>query len=154
MTKYLKSLAGLESAPEALVQMAIKGTIISLTLAEIPAVLAAEGLENVLPNAVTFNGVKTGVFPVIEPKTTEAALALSAVVGYPVPVGDGVRFCTQRQARDILKALARLHDDMDDFVREWQLGRPRGATAAQLEAAKEPKAGQPSIEQQLADSPF
>ena len=133
MTKYLKSLAGLTSAPETLVQISIGGTIMSMTLAEIPSVLKAAGLVNALPNAVMVNGVKTGAFPVIEPKTVGAALALSSVVGYPVPLGDGVRFCTQSQARYVAKALLNLGTSLDELVMEWQLGRPRGATAAQME---------------------
>ena len=105
----------------------------SMTLAEIPSVLKAEGLENTLPNAVMVDGVKTGVFPVIEPKTVNAALALSSVVGYPVPLGDGVRFSTQMQARGVAVALKKLGTDMDELVMEWQLGRPRGATTKQME---------------------
>lgn len=154
MTKYLKSLAGLTSAPETLVQMSIGGTIMSMTLAEVPSVLKAEGLVNALPNAVMVNGVKTGVFPVIEPKTAGAACALSAVVGYPVPLGDGVRFSTQRQAGDIARELKKLGVQMDELVMEWQLGRARGATAAQLQLPLNSLAAQPSVEQQHAEAPF
>jgi hypothetical protein len=151
MTKYLKSLAGLSSAPEALVQMSIAGTIITVQLAEVPQVLAENGWENNLPRDVTCNGVKTGVFPVIEPKTQDAALALSAVMGYPVPVGDGVRFCTQRQARDILRVLKKLGTNLDDLVREWQMGKPQGATAQDLVTAPKPR---PTPTNELAGEVF
>lgn len=152
MKRYLKSLAGLTSAPETLVQISIGGTIMSMTLAEIPSVLKAERLTDKMPNAIMVDGVKTGAFPVIEPKTQEAALALSAVVGYPVPVGDGVRFATQKQAGDVARALKALGTTVDELVMEWQLGKAQGATAKQLNLPL--PTTQPTVEAQMADSPF
>lgn len=125
----------------------------SLTLAEIPAVLKAEGMTNMLPNAVTCEGRKTGAFPVIEPKSPRAAGALSGVVGYEVPLGDGVRFATQRQAADIARALLRLGVHLDELVMEWQLGKPQGPATNQ-ESKPSTNHGQPSYEDQLLDSPF
>ena len=152
MKQYLKSLAGLASAPETLVQMSIGGSIVALQLAEVPTYLKTNGLSDKMPNAVMVDGVKTGAFPVIEPRTQEAALALSAVVGYPVPVGDGVRFATQKQAGDVARALKALGTTVDELVMEWQLGKAQGATAKQL---KLPLATiQPTVEAQMADSPF
>jgi hypothetical protein len=74
------------------------------------------------------------------------------VVGYPVPVGDGVRFATQKQAGDVARALKALGTTVDELVMEWQLGKAQGATAKQL---KLPLAIiQPTVEAQMADSPF
>jgi hypothetical protein len=156
MKTYLKTDRGLSSAPEALVTMSIKGDIVSLQLKDIPAYLKANGLRNALPHGCTVDGVKTGAFPVIEPKTDRAALALSAVVGHPVPVGDGWSFATQGQAHDIAQALKQLGVQMDELAMEWMLGKPKGLSAPQMELALQPKERFTQAERDaaVADSPF
>jgi hypothetical protein len=153
MKTYLKTQRGLSSAPEALVTMSIKGSIVSLQLKDVPAYLKVNGLRDAMPHGCTIDGMKTGAFPVIEPKTDKAALALSAIVRHPVPIGDGWSFATQGQANEIAWELKKLGVNMDELVMEWMLGKPQGAPVTSFQPVLK-LTGQPSIEEQLADAPF
>jgi hypothetical protein len=156
MKTYLKSAMNLTSNPTLLVTTCIGGSIMSVQLGELPAILKRDSLTGYRPMGTTVEGVKNGIFPVLTPKTLAASLALK-VKGHDVPLGDGLSCVSQKMASDLARELKKLGIMLDELEFEWMAGVPQGANASQLDAAK-PSAptssGQPTIEEQLADSPF
>jgi hypothetical protein len=154
MKTYTKNAMNLVSNPTLLVTTCIGGTFITAQLQELPTILKADNLSGYRPMGTTVEGVKNGIFPVLSPKTLAASLALK-VKGYDVPLGDGLSCVSQKVARDIAKALKDLGVQVEDLAFEWMVGQPQGATKAQQDEAKpQTNHGQPTIEEQLADSPF
>lgn len=138
MKTYLKSAMNLSSNPSLLVTTCIGGSIMNLTLGELPAYLKTNKLSDQRPMGTMVGGIKNGIFPVLTPKTLAASLALK-VQGFDVPLGDGVSLVSQRKANEVAKAIRELGVSLDELAFEWMVGQPQGASLAQLEAAKAPE---------------
>lgn len=138
MKTYLKSQMNLSSNPGLLVTTCIGGSILSITLGELPVYLKSKGLSDNRPMGTMVEGLKNGIFPVLTPKSLAASLALK-VKGYDCPVGDGVSLLSQKAANTIAKEIRELGVSLDELAFEWMVGVPQGATAVQLESAKSPE---------------
>ncbi len=154
MKTYRISEANLSTPPEVVVIMNL-GTAGShrVLLSGAAAYLKSQrGLIGRMPQSVTLeDGRKVGAFPCITALTERAAAGLTALVGYDIAVGDGVRCCTQLQARERVEVLIHAHSVVakDDLRCEWMVSKPEPTTHS-----KRPTSTEEEREQMLNDSPF
>jgi hypothetical protein len=75
-------------------------------------------------------------------------------LGYWVDLNIGYSMASQGAAGDVARALVRLGVDLDSLELEWMLGpnaKPKVQPTLPLETTR---VAQPTVEEQLADSPF
>lgn len=152
MKTYRVNERGLKAAPTELVKLRFPKKTVEGFLDELPSLLKEEGLVASMPIEVTVNGMKAGAFPCIIARSELSALSLSAVVGYPVMVDDGVSFATQLAARRAYVRMREMGAPKDDCGMEWRLGSVTSPKAP--EPQMKLNFGPQSVEEQLADSPF
>jgi hypothetical protein len=153
MKTYRVNERGLVSAPDEVVTLRFPRKTVEAQVCEIPNLLKVEGLSASMPIEVTVNGMKAGAFPCIIARSELSALALTATVGYPVQSGDGVSFATQYAARKAFERARSLGATLLDTELEWRLGSVTSPKASDPQLRLNLSA-QPSVEAQLADSPF
>lgn len=153
MKTYRISEANL-TAPEVVVIMNLgsAGTHRVLLSGAAAYMKSQRGLIGRMPQGVTLeDGRKVGAFPCITALTERAAAGLTALVGYDIAVGDGVRCCTQLQARERVEWLIKVHHvtAKDDLRCEWMVSKPEP-----LNHPKRRESTEEECEAQLLDSPF
>lgn len=92
-----------------------------------------------------------GLFPCLIATCPRATSALSVYSGYEVAMGDGRSFFTRKDAIECYLALKRAGVPVTPECLVWAVSELPYSAPTKPEA---PKSQQPSVEAQLADSPF
>lgn len=114
-----------------------------------------QGISGRVPTRVSLtDGRKVGAFPCVIAKTELAAEAMSAILGYEIVVGDGVRCATQLQARELYLTLHRRYCiPTKDLGAQWMMSPPE-PTLEQATTKKPQRFSEEEYQLQFQDSPF